>query len=82
MARELNLWKKLSNKSHSLIKNRPLIAKEIGYEGDSRRICRIRMKGYKHISRLAASGEFTIDILNKIKQTPSLKLIRSIDFDP
>lgn len=40
------------------------------------------MKGYKYISRVAASGEYTIEILNKIKKISRLKFIQSLEFDP
>lgn len=62
--------------------NRPLIYKQIGYKGDPKFLCKISAKGYKHVTQVAASGEFTVEILEKINKSPYLKAVRSIDFDP
>ena len=62
--------------------SRPLIYEKIAYRGDPKQIQKISVKGYRNISRVAASGEYTIDILKKIKQTSCIKLVRSVDFDP
>jgi len=54
----------------------------IEFKGDLKQIHKVPVKGYKYISRVAASGEHTIEILNRIKQTSRLKFIRSLEFDP
>ncbi len=61
---------------------RPLIHKKIQYQGSTKPIDQIPIKGYKYISRVAATGEFTIDVLNKVKKTSNIKQIRSLEFDP
>jgi len=64
------------------IKSIPLVYKKIEYNGSLKQICNLPLKGYKCISRVSASGEYTIEILNKIMQTSNLKLVRRLDFDP
>jgi len=61
---------------------RRITYKKIQYRGDPKEICKISMRGHKYLSRVAASGEYTIDILNSIKKTPCIKFIRNVDFDP
>jgi len=65
-----------------IVFNRPFIHQKIEYQGHPKNACMISVKGYKYASRVAASGEQTINILNKIKKTSCIKLIRRIDFDP
>jgi len=55
---------------------------KIGWQGDAKFPHKVPIKGYKYISRIAASGESTIDILKSLNKTQNIKLIRSIDFDP
>jgi len=69
--------KKYSDK----IKPIPLVYKKIRYEGDPKLIGKVSAKGYKYVSRSVVSGEFTIEILEKMKSS-CLKLVRNIDFDP
>jgi hypothetical protein len=64
------------------IKPMPIISKKVGNEGDPKLINKIAIKEYKYVSQVAASGEYTHKILNKIKKTSCLKLVRKIDFDP
>jgi len=62
----------------------PIIHKKIQQKGkdDWRMIPKITSKGYKHISYVAATGESTIEILNKVKKSSNLRFIRNIEFDP
>ncbi len=60
----------------------PLFYKRIEYKGDFKQISKVPVKGYKYVSKVKATGEYTIEILQKIKKTSCLKMIRSLDFDP
>jgi len=69
-------------KNGAKIKSIPLIYKRMGYDGDPKRIHKISVKGYKYISRVNASGEYTVEFLNKIQKLSPLKMARRVDFDP
>jgi len=69
-------------KNHQKIKSITIVYKKIEYDGDPKRICRISVKGCKYVSRVIASGEFTIEILDKIRKSSAVKMIRRVDFDP
>jgi len=59
-----------------------LLLNKIEYKGDPQMICRLSVKGYKYISKMSTSGEFTVEILKKISKVSCIKQIRSLDFDP
>jgi len=61
---------------------RPLVHKKIHYQGETKSIHQIPIKGYKYLSQVCATGEFTIEILNKIRHTSNMKQIRKLEFDP
>jgi len=62
--------------------SRTVFNKRIEYRDDLKQVQRLSVKGYKYVSRVQASGEYTAEILKTIKQTSSLKLVRTLDFDP
>jgi len=62
---------------------RPLIYSTFQSQKSSKPIIqKLRLKGYKSISRGKAIGEETIGMLNTVKKSYNLKLMRSLEFDP
>jgi len=64
------------------IKPIPMTRQKIECHTNPKLIQKISLKGHKYISRVAASGEHTFEVLNQITKTSTIKVIQSLEFDP
>lgn len=71
----------VSTSPHPIL-NRPVLYSKFRYQKGSKAIQRIPLKAYKNIFRADANGESTLDTLNSIQKSSSLKVLRNLEFDP
>jgi len=79
---KLSLCKFVLHPVMTKIMTRPLPRQRIQYHTNPKLIQRISLRGEKYASRVAATGEYTLEILNQIKNTSTIKVIQSLTFDP
>ncbi len=59
---------------------RPLTRKNLANSAYVRN--RLQIYGYKHFDKISACGKGTYKTLKYMKQSPNLKTVRSVEFDP
>jgi len=67
---------------HDQMKPMSIPRQRIQYHSNPKLIQRISLKGEKYISRVAATGEYTLKMLNQLKRTSTIKTIQRLEFDP